>query len=344
MAKWKSANFADLWPAAGDALVDAAVNLEQVVGPLLQTVADTTRSASAFLTDLAAFDPASALVTTLGQLRRDLLGSGFKYLDMWDLPLLELDYQAATSASEPRELADVIAQGTRLFEAEDGVSGSFDFFLRKIALSIQDEADAGRPQTTGSVAGFVLCVGGPTPTSVRDTLAQVVRLFPARAEIQRIIDLLDRRLSLDPAGVKRLTGSRPPDWRSTTLVEWFPGLVDVLDLLDRYVAGMTPALNASSAILRAASALADKAARLVAQVQQLNEVLANFLEVLSVTGIYVTYAHSGRGVLDWVAKIQQATDRPAFAETGDSYVAGCAFVAETVGVGTFSALFAPALG
>lgn len=344
MAEWKEASFQSIWPASGDALVGAADALASSVGPLLETAADATRLVAAFLTDLAAFDPAAALVTALAQFKEDFLGSGIKYLDMWDLPLLELDYQAATAVDAPRDLAAVVAQGTRLFEAEDGVSGSFDFFLRKIALSLQDQADLSRPTSAGSVAGFVLCVGGPTPTFVRDAMANVLKLFPTRQEIQRVVDLLDRRLSLDPVGVTRLSSSRPPDWQDSTLVEWFPGLVDVLAILDRYVAAMTPTLNASSAVLRAASALADKAARLVAQVQQLNEALASFLEVLAATGIYVAYAHTGRGVLDWVAQIQQATARPAFAEQGDSYVAGCAFVVETVGVGTFSALFEPAFG
>lgn len=342
MAKWKEATLADLLPAAAEELINAANTLTETVGPPLQAVAGVTRTLANFLQDLAEFDPAAALVEAVAQLRRDVLGSGLKYLDMWDLPLLDMDWQAATEVAEVSDLGEVVQRSSRIFEAEDGVSGSFDYFLRKIALSLQDEADTSRPRSAGSVAGFVLCVGGPTPTALRDVLVQVLKLFPTRAEIQRILMLLDRRLGDDPAVVTRLVGSRPPDWQDTTLAEWFPGLVDILEELDGYVALLTPALNASSAILQAAAHIADKVARLVAQAIALNEALAQFLAVLSATGIYVVYVHSGRGVLDWAAQLQQATDRPPFADNGDSYVAGCAILVETVGVGTFSALFAPA--
>jgi hypothetical protein len=326
--KWLAVTLTDILPDGFADFVSGASAVNDTVGSLLETAADATNLVAGVLSDLADFDPGAALILALRQMGADLSVTGGKLLPLWDLPLTDLAVQDST--------------GKRWHELEGFASaeGSFDFFLRKIATSIFDEADPQRPQSEGTVAGLVMCIGAPTLQELVVAYQAVLKLFPSNAEIQRILDLLNRRLD-PPAKVVHLTGSRHPDWHAYTLEDMWPGFRDLVDLGEQFIQLITPAVNASSAILRASATLADKAARMVTQAQAMSDAVSDFLALLGTSGVYFLPVYTGNGVQDWSRRVQQATDRPPFAALAGNYVAGAALVVEGPGAGTFKELTLP---
>lgn len=149
MAQWVSANLSNLLPGAVDTIFDAVDALVTVVSTPLKAVQSALNVAATFLVSLDPLDWLASVRSLIEDFKKNILGSGYYLLDMWDYPIKQLE---PTTFGPTNTIASINLSGTP-FETS---------FQQDLIDSFDDLKDVKRPQFTGSCAMMIIVVGRGT--------------------------------------------------------------------------------------------------------------------------------------------------------------------------------------
>lgn len=140
-------------------------------------------------------------------------------------------------------------------------------------------------------------------------------------------ELLEDHLSGVTASLRegRSFHGSPPDWDSRVLAELFVDMQFIIKALDNISASLEAATNIADEIIKFARILLKRIEQLRAKLSAILEAIARFIELLSLTGVYVlTVTHSG-SASDFIDAIKEAEKAPEFDEY--SYTTGLVITA-----------------
>ena len=311
MASWQPG--LQLSPPSGfDALADGVGSLAAAAGTVLDATGAALDAAKLFLTGVAAPQAAaaSALVAGAQDLVNDLFGTG-----------------AFTIAVHP--WTPGVGRGEGAWRHLD-----FPRLVQALAESFDDASDRARPQFSGAadVEMIVVAAGAASPTAFAGLLEALEALLGTR-EFALAARRVRQALALEREQYAAPVGSRPPDWRSVTVREAFPGLAPVeaalqenLALLEGYAAAGETAVDA------AADLIAAKQAQLATLQSRLDDAAALLAGGISGTGVYKLAVAGTGGTALLRNELLSATDAPG------PELSFCAGVALVGGAGSLAAI------
>lgn len=256
---------------------------------LFESLSDLTTSANATLdTAGAALDAAKAflvgttspqaslvatMVTAVEGLIGDLFGAGFYRLVV-----------------HPWQHG--VGHGVGIFR-----SLSFPNAVRAIAASFDDPGDLGRPEfsSLAPVEMIVLVAGAPSPAIFKQVVEALLALTGAK-ELRLAQRRIAQAFRLQATHLARKTGSKLPDWQSTTVRDAFPALAPLEASLREHLAMLKGyAAGGQTSVARAIALIGAKHAQLTALQTRLNAALALFGGGLSHAGVYALHVQGTGG-------------------------------------------------
>ncbi len=375
MADWQSADMSELVPSELAELVSSASDISDKIVTTLELVKGWVLLAGGNVSYVHDF--ASVLTELVKKFRTDFLGTGFYACNMWDYPLKQYyrsgssgeifsqsflsDLSSSlTDAHDPNvptfegnvAMLVIVGTATGLDQIVPTIKIARDAFFNWKELSAITDSLVIKTKQLGINDYISRLQSGEIKSSERvavqsSKVQQLERVL--RDVVYMTLDAVEAITIVPNPTLKdvedlityvntNVASSTYPDWESVTLRKILPPVVDIVDVVLEPLIGT---LQSGTDTLKAIQELIALVEIKIAQLQAINArmatYLSQFVNLISMTGLYTLWVTSSTGVVPLASSLLDATSTPFGTSNGFYY--GVTLLAGGAGLAPFENLF-----